>query len=142
MKIGQLLMAFIIALPFAEIYLLFKFAALLGFMATLGLLLLAALSGLSLIQQQGTSALIRVQQGLARGELPAHEVIRSGVVTLAGVLFILPGFISDLLALMLLFPASRRWLTTYLLNRSQHFTTRSAATSGPTTLEGEFRRED
>lgn len=138
MNIGRLLMAIVIALPFAEIYLLLRFASALGFLTTVALLLLAALSGLSLMQRQGASALMRVQQGLARGELPTREVINSGIVTLAGVLLIIPGFISDLLAVVVLLPPSRRWLTTCLTNRNPNFT----AASGPTTLEGEFRRED
>jgi UPF0716 protein FxsA len=132
----------LIGLPFVEVYLLFRVGGLIGFLPTLGLLLVAAAAGLSLMQRQGASILIRLQQAMARGELPAREVVNSGMAALAGVLLIIPGFVSDLLALACLMPASRRRLTDYILGKSLIVPPSMSGANGPATLEGEFRRED
>jgi UPF0716 protein FxsA len=61
---------------------------------------------------------------------------------LAAVLLIIPGFISDIAALICLMPSSRAWLTEYLLSRSINIQTKNANPDSHTTLEGEFHRED
>lgn len=69
---------------------------------TMGLLLADVLLGVWLIKHGGLSAIKRMQSALARNELPAGEMFAGLITAFAGVLFILPGFISDMLAISLL----------------------------------------
>ncbi len=133
------------ALPFIEILALIRLVTALGFLATLAWLLLAAAAGFALIQRQGLSALTRSQQALARGELPTQDVVNSGIAVLGGVLLIVPGPFSDLLALPCLVPATRRRLADRLI--AARFAVPGAPGVSPaarpdSVIEGEFRRED
>ena len=130
------------ALPFIEILLLIRVAGMVGFVATLGLLLLAAATGITIIRTQGMSALIRSQQALARGELPTHEVVNSGIAVLGGVLLVIPGFLSDVLALPCLIPPIRSRLGEYLINSRFIVPTTPPRSTRDSVIEGEFRRED
>jgi len=142
MNIGRPLLLLLALFPFIEIYLLIRLAGGIGFIATLGLLLIAGSAGMAVIRHQGMSALTRVQQALARGELPAREVASSGIATLGGVLLVIPGILSDLLALPCLIPALRLRLADRLI--ASRFIMPGAPHRPPndSVIEGEFRRED
>jgi UPF0716 protein FxsA len=141
MNINRPFLAALAILPFLEILLLTRLIGQFGFLLTLGLFLITAVLGMSIIREQGMSALIRSQQSLARGELPTRDVVNSGIAVLGGVLLIIPGVLSDLMALPCLIPAIRTRLTERLI---------ASRFSGPpgsepvreTVIEGEFRRED
>lgn len=143
MNMGFWVLLAVLSLPVVEIYVLIKLMGALGFFLTLGLLLGAAGLGMSLLRSQGFSTLMQLQQAMARGELPAREVIESGLVALGGLLLLIPGFLSDIAALFCLIPASRQRLALYLL---RHYVGLRPATDGRPeerlTIEGEFKRED
>lgn len=129
----------LLALPVVELYLLIRVGAIAGIVNTLVALLIAAALGIRIVQSGSWGVLQQVQTSIQRGEPPMQGVLDSAVVTLGGVLLIVPGFISDLLALLCLLPFTRRYLTDYLASRG--------SPAGPTTcrpdvIEGEFRRED
>ena len=130
------------ALPFIEIYLLIRLIGVIGFLPTVGWLLLTATLGMMLIRHQGLSALTRAQQALARGELPAREVIDSGIAVLGGVLLVIPGLLSDLFALVCLIPWSRQRLAERLMNSQFSIPGSARRASEDSIIEGEFRRED
>ena len=85
MNINRPFLAALAILPFLEILLLSRLIGQFGFLLTLGLLLITAVLGMSIIREQGMSALIRSQQSLARGELPTRDVVDSGIAVLGGV---------------------------------------------------------
>ena len=130
------------ALPFIEIYLLIRLIGVIGFLPTIGWLLLTATLGMMLIRHQGLSALTRAQQALARGELPAREVIDSGIAVLGGVLLVIPGLLSDLLALVCLLPWSHQRLAERLMNSQCGIPGSARRSTEDSVIEGEFRRED
>jgi UPF0716 protein FxsA len=142
MNIARWLLLALLSLPVLEIYLLIKLIGLLGFILTLALLLSAAGLGLFLLRTQGFSTWLRVQQALARGELPAQAMVESALVAVGGLLLLIPGFLSDLLALPCLIPATRRHLAAYLLKNHFIMPHRPNESDGQLTIEGEFRRED
>lgn len=129
-------------LPFIEIALLARVVGLIGFIPTLGLLLLAGAAGLTIIRQQGMTALLRAQQSMSRGELPAQDIVNSGIIVLGGVLLIIPGVLSDLLALACLLPALRARLANRLL--ATRFSVASAGrhSTQDSVIEGEYHREE
>ncbi len=142
MNISRPLLLLLGALPFIEILILIRVIGMVGFMAALGLLLLAGAIGVTIIREQGLSALIRSQQALARGELPAREIANSGITVLGGVLLVIPGFLSDFLALPCLIPPIRTHLAERLISRRFIMPTPQTRSAGDSVIEGEFRRED
>lgn len=81
-----------------------------GFFNAALLCLTAAILGGVLIQQQGLSTAIALQDAVNRGELPMAALFSGICLFLAGVLFIVPGFLSDIVAVFLLFPRIRLFL--------------------------------
>lgn len=152
-----ILMALFFVIPLIEIYLLIKVGGLIGALPTVFLVVFTAVLGALLLRQQGFSTLRRVQAAMARGQIPAMEMIEAVLLTLGGALLLTPGFFTDALGFLCLIPPARRWLIQRLLDRffltqaggGSATGTRSAGGTephrpkeGPVTLEGEFRRED
>jgi UPF0716 protein FxsA len=142
MNIGQWLLLALLSLPILEIYLLVKLIGSLGFFPTLFLLLGAAALGTFLLRIQGWTTWFRVQQALARGELPAREMIEGGLIAAGGLLLLIPGFISDLAALLCLLPAPRKRIARRILESGASHPPEQAARETRHTIEGEFKRED
>jgi UPF0716 protein FxsA len=143
MNISRWFLFALLSLPILEIYVLVKLIGALGFLLTLALLLGAAAFGMSLLRVQGFSTLLRVRQALERGELPALEMVESGLVAAGGLLLLIPGFLSDILALGCLIPAIRHRLALHLLkNHIMAPPVPESRARGRITIEGEFKRED
>ncbi|MEW6037952.1 MAG: FxsA family protein [Pseudomonadota bacterium] len=139
----KLVVLALLLLPIAEIYVLIHVGSILGFLPTVLLLGLGALAGTYLLQTQGLKTFGRIQQSLEAGRLPAHDMIEGGLILTAGILLLIPGFISDGASLVLLLPASRRWLAGYLVDHVlRGFQPPAPPDSGSQTIEGQFRRED
>ncbi len=102
-----LLFVIFIVAPLVELAVIVQVATVIGVLNTVGLLILISLLGAWLAKHEGVGVLRRVQAALDRGELPSREVADGGLILLAGALMIAPGFISDVLALVLLFPPTR-----------------------------------
>ncbi|HWU00786.1 MAG TPA: FxsA family protein, partial [Terriglobales bacterium] len=80
----------------------------------LGLTLLAligsAAAGLWLIHHTGLEMVGRLRLALAQGQEPGHSLVDGACFVIAGMFLILPGFFTDLLALLLILPVSRNWM--------------------------------
>lgn len=92
---------------YCEISLLVSVGSYLGIFPTILLLIGISALGLWLVKLRGAYTLFSVRQQLARGELPTDSVINAVLFILAGVLLIIPGFLSDILAILLMLPPSR-----------------------------------
>lgn len=101
-----LVLLFVVA-PVAELAVIVVVAQNIGVLDTIGLLVLVSVVGAWLAKHQGLGILARVRATFARGEVPNRELLDGGLVLLAGALLVLPGFISDVLALVLLVPPTR-----------------------------------
>jgi UPF0716 protein FxsA len=139
MNIARGVLLAFLALPILEIYLLIQVGGVLGFLPTLLLLFGAAGLGTYLLQTQGWSTWNRLQQSLARGELPADELLNGAVIVAGGALLLLPGFLSDLVGLLCLLPPTRRLIAAWLVKNSL---AAHSTDTGPRVIEGEFKRED
>lgn len=128
---------------------------------TIGLVILTAAAGVSLLKKQGLATVTTIQQKAARGEIPGIELLEGAMLLIGGALLLTPGFVTDALGFSLLFPSSRKVMARILLHHGvlnhfsavsgNHFSNQSQNTSqqsqgNPTqfskTIEGEFRRED
>jgi len=97
-----------IVLPLVEIYVAVQVSHVIGVLGTLGLLLVLSLSGIWLTKFAGFGVIARIRSQLAAGRMPGNEVIDGGLVLTGGVLLIVPGFVTGLAGLVLLFPPTRR----------------------------------
>lgn len=107
--LGRLLLLLIL-LPAIEIMFLIWVASKTSVLLVLGLLVGAGLLGALLARQQGLRAIERISSEVRAGRMPASALLDGLLVSLAAVLLILPGFLSDVVAILLLFPPSRAWL--------------------------------
>ena len=104
----------ILALPILEIATFILVGGQIGVLPTLGLTLLATLAGGLLLRIQGFGAMRRIQAEMAAGRDPGRQMAHGAMIMLAGILLLLPGFISDIVGLLLFIPPVRdlvwRWL--------------------------------
>jgi UPF0716 protein FxsA len=106
-----------IIMPIAEMVVLIKVGGLIGVLNTIGLVLLTAVIGAWLLRQQGLATLLRANQRLNSGELPAKEVAEGLILAVGGALLLTPGFITDAVGFACLLPGSRHWLAAKALKR-------------------------
>jgi len=106
-----------IVMPIAEMAVLIKVGGMIGVFNTIGLVLLTAVVGAWLLRQQGLATLLRANQRLNSGELPAKEVAEGLILAVGGALLLTPGFITDTVGFLCLIPGSRHWLAAQALKR-------------------------
>jgi len=122
------LIAFIaVALPFLEIAGFVWLGGRLGVALTLIWVIGAMMAGLALLRHTGLQAVGRLRAALAEGKEPGHSIIDAACFAAAAILLIIPGFVSDALALVLMLPMTRHWL---LRRTATHFETRVYRGSG------------
>jgi UPF0716 protein FxsA len=136
----------IIGFPIVEIYLLFKVGAVIGLANTFFYLLASAVFGIGLIRAQGIFLLRNLQSTLAQGQMPANALLHSVLIFLSGAFFTFPGFISDLIGLLLLLPGSRHLVAVLmkrkLAQKMKEGSIRFAAGGfGPSGFSANFGRE-
>ncbi len=106
-----------IVMPVAEMAVLIKVGGIIGVLNTIGLVLLTAVIGAWLLRQQGLATLLKANQRLNSGELPAKEVAEGLILAVGGALLLTPGFITDTIGFLCLLPGSRHWLASQALKR-------------------------
>ncbi len=145
MKIFQTLFLIVLIIPFAEIYLLLQVGGVIGAFPTILLVMFTAVLGAWLLKQQGFATFQRFQENLAKGEIPAYEMVEGPIILVGGALLLTPGFITDVIGFACLIPQLRRKiaqyvLENYLVQAGGHFQQTKSAENN--VLEGEFRKEE
>ncbi|SMF62540.1 UPF0716 protein FxsA [Azospirillum oryzae] len=107
----------ILLLPILEIVGFIQVGDWIGAGPTIGLLALSAVVGVLLVRHQGLASLTRAQAAAARGEAPIGTVLDGFCAVLAGILLIIPGFLTDILGIVLLIGPLRRGIGRWLLGR-------------------------
>lgn len=97
----------ILALPFLEIAGFIVVGSWIGVLPTIGLVLLAIFAGVLLLRAQGSGAVNRIRAAAASGAVPGRDLAHGAMIMLAGILLILPGFITDIAGLLLFVPPVR-----------------------------------
>lgn len=144
----RILLLIFIAVPLAEVWLLMQVWNALGGWFTVGSVLLTAVIGVALLRRQGFATLVRVQQRVGKGEVPAREMVEAVILAVSGALLLTPGFFTDALGFVGLVPGLRRSVAARILSRVQltggagvTVAQRESARDA-NVLEGEFRREE
>ena len=106
-----------IVMPIAELAVLIQVGSVIGVLNTVGLVFLTAVIGAWLLRQQGLATLLRANERLNSGELPAKEVAEGLILAVGGAMLLTPGFITDTFGFLCLLPGSRHWLASQALKR-------------------------
>ena len=119
-------------IPIVETWILIEVGGWIGALPTIGLVVLTATIGLSLLKQQGLSTLMRARRKMDEGAIPASELVSGVMIAVGGALLLTPGFVTDALGFALLIQQTRQWLLFKLIDRYRD----------KIVIEGEFHRVD
>jgi UPF0716 protein FxsA len=109
MKLARWLLTALMLLPLMELAVFVAVAAAIGFGPAFGLILLGSIAGMMLLRHAGGSHIARLRVAVAGGNFSALQAdAAGGFILLAGVLLLIPGFITDVIGLGLLVPPLRR----------------------------------
>jgi UPF0716 protein FxsA len=101
------LIVLFIVVPIAELYVIIQVGEAIGLWPTLALLLADALLGSFLLKHQGRGAWRRFNEALAQRRFPGKEVVDGLLIVVGGTLLLTPGFLTDIVGLVLLIPPTR-----------------------------------
>ena len=104
------LLLLIIGIPIIEIYLFIKIGSQIGAFNTISLIFLTAIVGVAYAKHEGFNTLKSGVSGLMKNEIPIYEIISGATLAFAAILLILPGFATDILGILLVFPLTRKLL--------------------------------
>jgi len=106
MPLLVLLLIFIVV-PLAELYVIFKVGESIGYPLTILILAVDSIIGSVLLKSQGRAVWRRFSETMAAGRMPHREVLDGAMVIFGGAFLITPGFLTDIVGLLLLFPPTR-----------------------------------
>ncbi|HEX7306344.1 FxsA family protein [Lentzea sp.] len=104
---------------FAEVAVMIAVGNAIGGLWMIALLLVGSLVGLSLVRRQGAQALAALRQSVTRREQPHQEMADGMLIAAAGALIMVPGFLSDVVALFLLFPPTRKVVSRRIARKAE-----------------------
>ena len=114
------LLLLFIAIPIIEMWLLISISRHIGALLTISLVVATAVIGVHWLRQQGFSTLLKLNERLSAGEMPAREITEGVIITIGGALLLTPGFATDALGFACLFAPSRALLVKSLFSRIQN----------------------
>ena len=100
----------IILVPIIEIYLLIKIGTEIGALSTILLIFTTAIVGVYYAKYEGLNILKSGFTQLSKNETPTYEVISGAAIAFAALLLIIPGFATDVMGFLLIFPLSRKFI--------------------------------
>ncbi len=133
-----------VAVPLIEIALFIKLGGILGLWATLGIVIATAFLGTWLVRTQGLAAMNQLRGSFSEMRDPSEPLANGAMILFAGALLLTPGFFTDGVGFLLLFPPFRSATFRYFKARVkvQSFTTENSRprhqNPGPDIIEGEF----
>jgi UPF0716 protein FxsA len=124
--------------PLAEIAIFILIGRAIGVVATLALIVASSALGMTLLRDAGLATALRLERGR---EAPAKILAEGGTRMMAGLLLLIPGFLTDLAAAAVLIPSVRRMLAGWIAVRGSEPGS-PRRNDPPAVIEGEFRRLD
>ena len=98
----------IILVPVIEIYLFIKIGSQIGAIKTISLIFITAIIGIYYAKYEGLNTIKSGFSQLVKNKVPAYEIISGAAIAFAAILLIVPGFATDLLGFLLIFPVTRK----------------------------------
>ena len=107
----------IILVPVIEIYLLIKIGSQIGAISTILLIFLTAILGIYYARYEGINTLRAGFVQLSKNESPSYEMLSGAAIAFAAILLIIPGFATDALGFLLIFPLSRSFIFNFVIGK-------------------------
>ena len=98
----------IVLVPIVEIYLFIKIGAQIGAFNTILLIFVTAITGIIYARYEGLNTLRSAYSQIIKQETPAYEIISGAAIAFAALLLIIPGFATDIIGFLIIFPITRR----------------------------------
>ena len=115
------LLILIIGIPLIEIYLFIEIGSVIGAFNTIALIIITALIGIIYARHEGFNILRSGFSQLIRNEVPINEIISGAAIAFAAFLLILPGFATDFLGFLLIFPFTRKLIIGRFTEKSKTY---------------------
>ena len=130
----------ILGIPLIEIYLFIKVGSQIGALNTILLILTTAIVGIWYARYEGFNTLRSGMSQLVKNEIPLYEIVSGAAIAFAALLLILPGFATDIIGILLVFPVTRK----IILSRysKKHSSKRKSSDKNKNLIEGEFEDID
>ena len=107
----------IILVPIIEIYLFIKIGSQIGAFYTISLIFITAVVGIYYAKYEGLNTIRSGIAQIIRNQVPAYEIISGAAIAFAAILLIIPGFATDFLGFLLIFPITRKLIFGNLSNK-------------------------
>ena len=126
----------ILGIPLIEIYLFIKIGSEIGALNTILLILTTAVVGIWYARYEGFNTLRSGMSQLVKNELPLYEIVSGAAIAFAALLLILPGFATDIIGILLVFPITRK----IILNKysKKYASKKKDSDEGKNYIEGEY----
>ncbi|MDB2515465.1 FxsA family protein [Candidatus Pelagibacter bacterium] len=111
------LLLLLISIPVVEIYLFIKLGSQIGAFYTILLIFITAFFGVIYARYEGFNTLRSGMSQLVKNEMPVYEIISGAALAFAALLLILPGFATDLIGLLIIFPPTRKLIFKKVSNK-------------------------
>ena len=98
----------ILGIPLLEIYLFIKIGSQIGALNTVLLILVTAIAGIWYARYEGFNTLRSGMTQLVKNEMPLYEIVSGAAIAFAALLLIIPGFATDIIGILLIFPITRK----------------------------------
>ena len=115
----------ILGIPLLEIYLFIKVGSQIGALNTVLLILVTAIAGIWYARYESFNTLRSGMSQLVKNEMPLYEIVSGAAIAFAALLLILPGFATDIIGILLIFPVTRKIILSkysknYSKNKNKH----------------------
>ena len=126
----------LILIPIIEIYLFIEIGGQIGAFNTISLIFITAIIGVIYARYEGFNTLRSGMSQLIKNELPLYEIVSGAAIAFAALLLILPGFATDVIGILLVFPVTRKLI---LRKYSKKYSTKNKSKSSEKSfIEGEY----
>ena len=130
----------ILGIPLVEIYLFIKIGSEIGAVNTILLILTTAIVGIWYARYEGFNTLRSGMSQLVKNELPLYEIVSGAAIAFAALLLILPGFATDIVGILLIFPLTRKIILSKYSNK--YSSKKRSFDKNKNYIEGEFEDID
>ena len=131
------ILLFIILFPILEIYLFIKIGSQIGAFNTILLIFVTAIIGVYYAKYEGLNTVRSAFLQIFKNQVPAYEIISGAAIAFAAILLIIPGFATDVVGLLLIFPLTRKLIFGKLITKIK----KQTVTPKPF-IEGDFEEEE
>ena len=102
-------------IPMIELSLLIKVGSQIGLFNTIALVILTAVIGAYMVKMEGLGVMYRIQQSMQEGIFPEDELVNGMMILVAGALLLTPGFFTDIIGFLMVFPFTRNFIRVYAM---------------------------